>query len=342
MKTISTLFQAPPESSGKLHELAQSVETFQLLTSALQVGFFDSLEIPKPADALSEELGLNRTLTKKCCDALAGSGFLKRIGETYALSTLSETYLLKRSPYYQGDLISLLKKTRIGRWERLSEALRDGPIGSGQARMAVFDERFIHAMAQGAIRGDLQQTVEILGRQKEFMDARMLLDLGGGHALYSIAFTGLNPDLKACVFDLPPVIEKVTKKKIALYQADRITAVPGDFTQDDLSGRFDVVFASDVLYLSRDSLVPLLGRIRKCLKEDGFLISKHWHINDPVKNSTAVYFDLMFSITEEAERLYSTRDFSDILESSGFSVEEVHDLNSPSSSQIIIARKVKP
>ncbi|MHC1626689.1 MAG: hypothetical protein ACXQTN_05070, partial [Methanoculleaceae archaeon] len=125
--------------------------------------------------------------------------------------------------------------------------------------------------------------------------------------------------------------------------ADRVTAVPGDFTQDELGEGYDLVFASDVLYRPRESLDPVLGRIHSSLKNDGLFISKHWHIDDLSQDITAVYFDLMFSITEEADRLYSTEEFSKILEHHDFSIEEVHDFNHwfhPS--RMIIARKVQP
>jgi predicted nicotinamide N-methyase len=332
----------PPADAGKLHELAQSVETFQLLASVLQWGFFDALETPKDAEELAEELGLNRVITRKCCDALAGSGYLLHREGRYALSDLSKTFLLKSSPYYQGDLIGLLKKTRIERWGRISEALESGPVGFGRNFESVFDASFIHAMAQGAVRGSLQKTIEILRGHQEFMNARRLLDLGGGHALYSIAFAQLNPSLDVRVLDLPPVVEAVTRQNISAYQADRVTAAPGDFTQDDLGEGYDVVFASDVLYRPRESLGSILDRIHSSLNDNGLFISKHWHIDDPVKDITAVYFDLMFSITEEAERIYSTEEFSKLLESHGFSIEEAHSFGHQfHPSRMIIARKVK-
>lgn len=343
MVLLHDLSQSPPVDAGKLHELAQSVETFQMLASVLQLGFFDALETPKDAEELADELGLNNFLVRKCCDALAASGFLVRKEERYALSDLSKTFLLKSSPYYQGDLIGLLKKTRFDKWGRISEALQNGPVGFDRNFESVFDVSFIHAMAQGAKRGGLQKTIEILGRHQEFMNARTLLDLGGGHALYSIAFTQLNPSLDARVFDLPPVVENVTRQNISAYSADRVTAVPGDFTQDDLGEGYDTVFASDVLYRPRESLDHVLGKIHSSLKDNGLFISKHWHIDDLSQDITAVYFDLMFSITEEADRLYSTEEFSKIQELHGFSIEEVHDFNHwfhPS--RLIIARKVKP
>ena len=342
MVTLCDLSQMPPVDAGKLHELAQSVEAFQLLTSALQLGFFDALEIPRDAEELADELGLNNVITEKCCNALASSGFLLHKDGRYSLSDLSKTFLLRSSPYYQGDLIGLLRKTRIERWGRIIEALQNGPVDFGRDSNSVFDANFVHAMAQGAARGGLQKTIEILHGCQEFINARTLLDLGGGHALYSIAFAQLNPSLDVRVFDLPPVVENVTRQNISAYRADRVTAIPGDFTQDDLGEGYDIIFASDILYRPRESLGFILDRIHSSLKDNGLFISKHWHIDDLSQDITAVYFDLMFSLTDDADRLYSTEGFSKILESHGFSIEEVHNFNHRfHPSRMIIARKVK-
>lgn len=335
------LSQFPPADAGRLHELAQSVETFQLLTTTFELGFFNALETPKKADELAEELALNKALVKKSCDALAGSGFFVKTGNEYALSDFSKTFLLEDSPYYQGALMALLKKTRFERWSSLSGALKNGPVGFERNFESTFDAGFIHAMAQGAIRGSLQETVRILRDDPVLADSRNMLDLGGGHALYSVAFTQLNPSLESTVFDLPVVVENVTKSNISSYGADRVKTIPGDFTKDNLGGGYDLVFASDVLYRPRESLDLILGKIHSGLNDGGCFVSKHWHIDDVSRDLTAVYFDLMFAIRDEADCIYSTADFSEILERNGFKIEQIHDFNLKiSPSRIIIARKL--
>lgn len=333
------LFQIPPADTGTLQALTQSVETFHLLTSALELGIFDALVKPKDANELADELGLDPTITLKCCRALTGSRFLECREGKYNLTEISQTFLLKFSPFYQGDIITLMKNKRIKRWGNLPKALETGPIGSEENSASAFDERFIRAMAQGAMRGELQRTIAILVGHRGFTRAKRLLDLGGGHGFYSIALTHLNPYLHACVFDLPTVVETVTRKNISTYRADRVTTKPGDFTRDELGEGYDIVFASDVLYRPKETLESVLDKIHTGLNEGGLFVSKHWHINDLVKDITAVYFDLKFSIIEEAERLYSTEEFSRIVESRGFLIEAIHSPNHPS--RIIIARKAK-
>ena len=158
---------------------------------------------------------------------------------------------------------------------------------------------------------------------------------GGGHGLYALAFKEINPELDVYVFDLPQVIE-VAKK----FVEDKVKLIAGDFTKDDIGSGYDVVFASDVLYRPRDELSRILRKVHESLNDGGILITKHWHIDDLREDSTAVFFDLMFAILDEEDRVYSTPEFCDILESCKFEVVDIVDVGeSYSPSKIVIAKR---
>lgn len=325
---------------GPVRELASSVEKFFILSAAVELEIFDMLKEPKNAAKLSKEANLHSGLTEKLCDALVASDFLIKEGNTYSVSDISKTLLVKDSPFYQGNLIKLLKNTREGRWNKLSEAIKEGPLGM-QPEAGVFDKSFILAMAEAAICGSLQRTIEVVRNNPDFLEAKRALDLGGGHGLYSIAFSQLNPELEVSVFDLPKVIDEVTEEIISDFEG-KIKTITGDFVEDDIGSDYDLIFASDVLYRPEKSLKSLLEKINSSLKDDGIVISKHYHIDDLIIDSTAVFFDLMFSINELADRVYSSSQFCDMLDDCGFSVVQVENISdSFSPSRIIIARKVK-
>lgn len=327
------------KDSRDIRELSLSVDTFYAISSAVDVGLFQGLQEPKSPRELAGALSLHPGITEKLCEALASRGYLVKHGELYALSDLARIFLVESSPYYQGNLIKLMRRTRESRWGGLSKALKDGPIDV-QAGFQVFDEGFSLAMAEGAVSGSLQRTVKVLRDYPAFQSARSCLDLGGCHGLYSLAFTRLNPELLATIFDLPHVIDGVTKRVV--FRSDRITTLAGDFNTDKLGRGYDFVFASDVLYRPEEALRPLLAKIKDSLNPGGLLISKHYHIDDLLDDSAAVLFDLMFSISGSGGKVYSTNDFSRLLQSCGFSVVQVEDISSSvSRSRIIMAKKVQ-
>lgn len=341
LENIKQNFEQVLESdkdSSDLRSLSISLDTFYALSSALEVGIFQGLMQPKSSSELAETLGLHKVITEKLCKALTSRGYLSREGGNYALSDLARTFLTVSSPFYQGSLIKLMNRTRAQRWSSLSRALKEGPIAAPSGPQ-IFDEFFALAMAEGAVGGSLQRTIRALKRMPQFHKARRCLDLGGSHGLYSLAFARSNPELEVVLFDLPKVIGGAAKKVVS--DSERIVTMAGDFNRDDLGKDYDFVFASDVLYREEKSLRPLLTRIQESLKHDGLLISKHFHIDDLVSDSSAVLFDLMFSISGTGGVVYSSDDFSRLLESAGFSIAMVEDISSPvSPSKIIVARKV--
>ncbi|MDI3502787.1 MAG: hypothetical protein PWR13_1254 [Archaeoglobi archaeon] len=325
----------PPVDPSIISELAHSVERFMVLAVAVEHKLFDAFKKPRSAEEVARELNLNERITKKLCNALAASGFLRETNGKYALTEVSRVFFVSDSPYYQGNLIKLYKKTRQERWGRLEEALRNGPLGF-QRFHSVFDESFILAMAEGAVRWDLPRTVEILKEVPEFMKARKILDLGGGHGLYALAFKEINPEADVYLFDLPHVIE-VAKK----FVGDKVNLIAGDFTKDDIGSGYDMVFASDIFYRPREELELVLRKVHNSLNENGLLIAKHWYIDDLREDTTAVFFDLMFSILEDTDRVYSTPEFCEIIESCGFSIVDICDLgNTYSPSKIVAAKKI--
>lgn len=315
------------------------MDAFHVISSALEVGIFQCLIEPKGSSELAIILGLNSVIAEKLCNVLVSLGYLGKDNNRYYLSDQAKTYLLESSPFYQGHLIKLMKITREHRWSILTRALKEGPV-SVQNTSQLFNELFSLAMAEAAVGGSLQRTVKALSKMPIIYDARRCLDLGGGHGLYALAFTKINPKLEVVVFDLPHVIDNVTNKVVS--DSDKIITLSGDFSKDDLGNNYDFVFASDVLYREETSLSHLLSRIRKCLNREGLLICKHYHIDDLKTDSSAVLFDLMLSISGTGGVVYSSADFCSLLESSGFSVIRVDDISSPvSPSKIIMAQKVR-
>ena len=61
---------------------------------------------------------------------------------------------------------------------------------------------------------------------------RVLLDVGGGTGLYSIAFLQKNPGLRAIVWDRPEVLKVAAEMAATCGVADRLECRPGDMFAD--------------------------------------------------------------------------------------------------------------
>ena len=340
LKCKCELGKFPPVDIKPIYDLAQADVKFTILTSAIELKIFDSLKESKSIDELAVELDLQRKITEKLCNALVAFGFLLKKKNKYFLSELSETFLSKDSPYYQGNYIRHWQRMKEESWNKLQAVVKEG-LSRITRKHFPFDETFILAMAEGAIVWDLPKTITVLKNIQEFINAKKVLDLGGGHGLYAIAFTRVNPNLKAYVFDFPYVIENVAKHIVS--NVEKVDFIAGDFTKDNIGSGYDIVFTSDFLYPhgnTKEQMKNNLNKIHLSLNDGGLIVSKHGHIDALYKDATAAHYDLLFSIVGGADWRYSTGEFCEILKDSGFSLVQVHDISTSfSPSRIVIAKK---
>lgn len=328
------LVDLPGISSEPLDTIVSGSEISQVLFTAIENDIFSSLQEMKKAEQLSQEIKTDPWLTERLLNCLVAMRLLLKRDSGYTNTKVAETFLVKESTFYQGNLLKLRMKCYRDYWLKLSQALRRGGIHQGREE-EIYDRAFILAHAEGALRGELQRAVSAIASLPEFKKATKLLDLGGGHGLYAIAFAQLNLNLDAFVFDLPHVTE-VAKEFINQYgMQERVRVIPGDFTKDDLGNGYDIVFASDA------TISGILGNIYNALKDDGVLIYRRWTLDDnKTAPLTSVLFDLMLSLLRSEHSVCTLTEYLDSLEKAGFTGEHVLDISIPSDpTKIIVARK---
>jgi len=328
MKVLDTI---PEISSEPLDRIGKDCEALHILFTAFDFDLFKLLEEPKTARQISGEIETNPYLTEKFLNALVALQLLSKRDNKYTNTKLASTFLVNSSPFYQGNLLRLSAKGSDN-GSKMSSILKGETQKENDRRFEdVFNPSFILAMAEGSMRGSLHRTVKEVSNLSEFQRARKLLDFGGGHGLYAIAFSQINPNLEAVVFDLPHVTE-VAKEFIAKYEMEeRVAAMGGDFIGDGIGNGYDIIFVSDVFYRKKDVLMSILKKIHDALNDNGSIILKHWLLNDdrtaPV---VSVLFDLKLSLHGDRHYIYTEKEYIELLQEVGFS--SVHTLNISSSS----------
>jgi ubiquinone/menaquinone biosynthesis C-methylase UbiE len=195
-------------------------------------------------------------------------------------------------------------------------------------------------MGEYAVRGGLQETVEKVTPFLLDRSRGKLLDLGGGHSLYSIALIRAVPGMEAVVFDLPDVIEGAAAPLASSHECKNIRFIKGDFMKDSLGHGYDAVLACNVLHRPRLQLQLILNKIHRSMKTGGILAVKETHVDDPLKNRFVTFFSLILSVYGSEEKVFPTAKFHDIIEKAGFRVLEDTPVKSASdSSRLTIARK---
>lgn len=212
-----------------LRNCAASYKKYCALSTALELGVFEHLTVPKTVEDLAVVLGTSLTLTRLLCEILRVEGLIIEEDDKYKNAQIAEVYLRLDTPMSQHEVIKNMANG-LKLWEKLGDRMRIGPVAINEEKY--FSNNLIHSLAREALSGELQRTVSIVAQQPEFKDARKLLDLGGGHGLYTAALTALNPALKAYVYDFPDVI-KDTRKYMTQFCATKVEMIEGNFFTDD-------------------------------------------------------------------------------------------------------------
>ena len=265
--------QAPRPDTTRLQRLVHSYRDAATLMAAVELGLFTQVARGAHTEAaLACVLDLTATNAERLVTACVALGLLVREGEA-AEGRLRNApdvarFLVDGEPAYAGPWM-LFGKPDWNEWSRLSTHLRRRDtvvLGKYAQGFTVEQARKYHeatySIGLGAARRFVRQ-VDLAGR-------RQILDLGGGSGCYCIVAAQRHPQLRAVVFDLPPVVE-VTREFIASHGlAERVTALAGDFTRDPLPVGSDVILmASNLPQYGREIVQTVISRAFAALAPGG-------------------------------------------------------------------------
>ncbi|XHH09936.1 MAG: methyltransferase [Candidatus Bathyarchaeia archaeon] len=274
MKNAKNLIAPSKPSSAEFSTLMNSsldgLKRYTVIMTALDAGLFECTITPKTFQTVAEELGAYHPLMiQMLCETLVELNLLVKQGETYVNAPLTVAYLCEKSPYYMKNSLQNMKMN-ANRWAQLPVIIKKGPII--QQRQNIFNQTWLGGIAEWAEAGSVANTLNVIAKKIDTQHWKRLLDLGGGHGLYAIGFTALNPYLEAYIFDLPRVAP-LTNEYIKQYSANRAHFIPGDFTKDDIGEGYDVIFSSFNQSCNDPEMIP---KIIQALAPSGDLILRRF------------------------------------------------------------------
>lgn len=319
---------------------------FAALNAASTLHLFDYLEKgPGTLQELSRKTGIDEGLLFPLLGVLISAGVIVCAEGKYLNRPLASTYLVSTSPYSQNSHIhkNALFLEKI--WACLPKRLTGKPLLI--PRTEFFANLALPAMAENSLTGRLQRTVAEIAGMPDFASAGKMVDLGGGHGLYAIALSALNPGLDAYIFDLPH-ITALAERYIRKYHAARVFTIPGDFFSDDIGGQYDLILSSS--NPSGKSAV-LLSKIADAMNEGGLFVNIQSDNGDRDDVYHALEWQLWTLDDEEKgnghysrEQPFMTAEYREAMVKAGFRIllekEIKDDYHQGSSVRMVIAKKV--
>jgi predicted O-methyltransferase YrrM len=222
-------------------------------------------------------------------------------------------------------------------WGELTDIVRNGKKEKASDVMESDDDgikAFIGAMHTIG----REMAADVVARL-DLSDRENLIDVGGGSGVYTIAMLHQAPDMRATIFDRPPVIE-IAKEKIAKEGlAGRVTLAPGDFYEDKLPGGHDVALLSAIIHMNSPSQnVKLYRKVSDALTPGGLIIIRDHVMNDDhTETAEGALFAINMLVATPCGGTYSFDEIRADLEKAGF--EEAALIHDAEMDSLITAKK---
>jgi hypothetical protein len=261
--------QEQPVDTARLQTLARAYCHSAILFSAVDIDLFTAVARGNDSEAkLALALDLSLLDTERMVTACLALGLLAWDGEHLANAPDVQRYLVRGEKNYAGPWMHFTRPD-VESWFSLTERLRSKEplnILGAVADLTVEDARRYHEATYSIGMGSGRR----FARQVDLSGRRLLLDIGGGSGAYSIRAVQANPELRAVVFDLPPVVV-VTREFLARNGVeDRVSAVGGDFTSDPFPEGVDAaVMASNLVMYGEDVIQSVIGKAFAALVPGG-------------------------------------------------------------------------
>ena len=283
---------------------------------------------PRALPEVCEALNIARRPAEALVSVSTALGLLEERDGRYSLTPVAEDYLLEGSAtYFGGYFDMIIQNYAVYSFKSLRQAvLTDAPqLYGGEDVFTSHQERADRVRAYTrAMHGTSMAAALAWPERVDLSGHRLMLDIGGGSGAHAIGAAQQWADLKVVVFDLAPVCgvaeEFITRHGLQ----DRVRTQIGDMWADTFPPA-DVHFYSQIYHDWPPDRCQLLARKSFEALEPGGRLILHEMLYDDRKTGpfATAAMNINMLLWYEAGRQYSGREFSAMLEETGFSDIEV-------------------
>lgn len=324
-------------------ELMRSYRPAQILITCAELGMFEALDrSARTAEEVAGALSVDAPALARLMNAAVALGFLEKRGAAYANSPAALACLVPAGPAYIGNLVKR-EAAFHERWTRLSQAVRTGHRPEENVRdegQAGWVRGFELALRDAALPM-APVIAEALAPLIPTREPVRVIDVGGGHGMYSIALAQRYPNVRAVVFDLPPVAE-IAREIIGAYDlGGRVTVQAGDFKLDTLGEGFDLALLFGVLVSETpQNSIALLRKVHHALAPGGSVVIRGQYLApDRTGPLEATLFDLQMLLFTEEGQIHTSAEVTSWLEAAGFAPAETLQLQAGETTTLLTARR---
>ena len=313
-----------------IRALSNGYQGAAVLFAALELGLFEALEKGSyEAAELASQLGLELRGIEVILDALVTLTLLHKEGGRYSNSEEASRFLLEAAPQ---SLVAILKHRALvaRRWMRLAETVKRGlPVDEGPSvlRDEAANRSFIKGMAQAS-----RSRIAPVLAQLPLAEVEVMVDIGGGPAVYLCEALRGRPKMRGILVDLPLTLGVAAEEIEARGMTGRIDLVACDFYHEPLSlqAQADLVLVSQVLHAEGPKEnQALLQRIARIVAPGGHLavVENMVQHHDRSRPAAGALFAVNMLAGTERGRTYSAEEISQWMEAAGLEVGPCQEIS---------------
>lgn len=290
-----------------LRDIWTGFQGARVLMTANNLGVFEYLRIPSTAQDIAKSINCNERATTILLDALVGLNLLIKKANKYSNKPISNKYLLKESPYYQGDIIRH-SDTMWHNWSGLDEVIKNGKPYRAKKNWDAF------------IKG--MHNISIL-KSKKIIDAiglkgiKTAIDIGGGPGTYCIELAKRGIEVTLFDFEETLSIAKNIAQSYGLH--NKIKFQSGDIIKNSLDGQYDLVFISQLFHAySEEENMIILKKAKDSLSKKGIVVIQEFFIDESrTSPMESALFSINMLVQTDFGRCYSVKEMKTWLKAVG-------------------------
>lgn len=322
---------------------------FRMAAAAARLGVFQALaEGPAEAAPLAGRVGADARGLAVLLEALRGHGYVRRDDAgRWSNSPMAARWLVRGETAGFTDILEFWDSLLFGLWPTLERSLVEGRPPTDWYRWLEEHPRVLRSF-QGMLGGMARRAGPAIAAAAELpAGARRLLDVGGSHALYSVAFCRAYPELAATVLDFPGAVAIGRENAAAEGMNGRVEFREADFLREPLGEGYDAVLLCRIVHgLDAAGNVALLRAAREALVPGGRVLVVEEHDPDrapadPVSDAFVQTFSLNMYHLQGAQS-YPTEEIAGWLRQAGFDPESIREVPAGSDRVVQAVRPAGP
>lgn len=244
---------------------------FQTMSTAVKLDLFDELNArPATLTELSQSLNCHERGLQKLLLALASIGYVREKDGRYHNTALIQKWFFESDMVDLKAAMFLFNTYFLELWPHAPEVVQGGERPYQFYDFVNRDPKLSHAFQQTMV-GNANFIGPDLVKKINLPDGGgRLLDVGGGHGIFSILFCEANPRLQATIVDSASALE-TAKMHVADHQlTDRIELIAADIWEMDWEQDYDLILLFNFIHnFDISTNHKLLHKAQTALKPGG-------------------------------------------------------------------------